>query len=395
MRHITNFFSIRSENRLKIDLILLGTGFILLMIGMVMVSSASIAIADDQHGDPFFFLKKQFLAALIGCCAAFIGMFIPIRTWKNLSLPLLLLGITLLIVVFLPDIGRTVNRSTRWISVAGINFQVSEPARLCLLIYVAGYLVRRNRQLRESISGFIPPIIILCIACGLLLFEPDYGASVVLLLSIMPMLFSAGARIRDFSIFVAFSMIGMTVIAFLTPERIERLYTFLEPWEYSQQGGFQLTQSLIAFGRGDWFGVGLGNGVQKLFYLPEVHTDFIFAVFVEELGLFGALVMILLFTILVVRIFQIALKAARLERLFEAYLSIGIGSWLAIQTCINIGVNIGALPTKGLTLPLVSYGRSSLIITIIAIGMILRISHEISGQNLNQKRASLKKTEVS
>jgi cell division protein FtsW len=211
----------------------------------------------------------------------------------------------------------------------------------------------------------------------------------------MPMLFSAGARIRDFTIFVAISMIGMTVIAFLTPERIERLYTFLEPWEYSQQGGFQLTQSLIAFGRGDWFGVGLGNGVQKLFYLPEVHTDFIFAVLVEELGLFGALVMILLFTILVVRIFQIALKAARLERLFEAYLSIGIGSWLAIQTCINIGVNIGALPTKGLTLPLVSYGRSSLIITIIAIGMILRISHEISGQNLNQKRASLKKTEVS
>jgi len=395
MRQITNFFSIRSENRLKIDLILLGAGFILLMIGMVMVSSASIAIADDQHGDPFFFLKKQFLAALIGCCAAFIGMVIPIRTWKNLSLPLLLLGITLLIIVFIPDIGRTVNGSTRWISVAGINFQVSEPARLCLLIYVAGYLVRRNRQLRESISGFIPPIIILCITCGLLLFEPDYGASVVLLLSIMPMLFSAGARIRDFAIFVAISMIGMTVIAFLTPERIERLYTFLEPWEYSQQGGFQLTQSLIAFGRGDWFGVGLGNGVQKLFYLPEVHTDFIFAVLVEELGLFGALVMILLFTILVVRIFQIALKAARLERLFEAYLSIGIGSWLAIQTCINIGVNIGALPTKGLTLPLVSYGRSSLIITIIAIGMILRISHEISGQNLNQKRASLKKTEVS
>ena len=395
MRQITNFFSIRSENRLKIDLILLGAGFILLMIGMVMVSSASIAIADDQHGDPFFFLKKQFLAALIGCCAAFIGMFIPIRTWKNLSLPLLLLGITLLIIVFIPDIGRTVNGSTRWISVAGINFQVSEPARLCLLIYVAGYLVRRNRQLRESISGFIPPIIILCITCGLLLFEPDYGASVVLLLSIMPMLFSAGARIRDFTIFVAISMIGMTVIAFLTPERIERLYTFLEPWEYSQQGGFQLTQSLIAFGRGDWFGVGLGNGVQKLFYLPEVHTDFIFAVLVEELGLFGALVMILLFTILVIRIFQIALKAARLERLFEAYLSIGIGSWLAIQTCINIGVNIGALPTKGLTLPLISYGRSSLIITIIAIGMILRISHEISGQNLNQKRASLKKTEVS
>ena len=395
MRQITNFFSIRSENRLKIDLILLSTGFILLMIGMVMVSSASIAIADDQHGDPFFFLKKQFLAALIGCCAAFIGMFIPIRTWKNLSLPLLLLGITLLIIIFIPDIGRTVNGSTRWISVAGINFQVSEPARLCLLIYVAGYLVRRNRQLRESISGFIPPIIILCITCGLLLFEPDYGASVVLLLSIMSMLFSAGARIRDFTIFVAISMIGMTVIAFLTPERIERLYTFLEPWEYSQQGGFQLTQSLIAFGRGDWFGVGLGNGVQKLFYLPEVHTDFIFAVLVEELGLFGALVMILLFTILVIRIFQIALKAARLERLFEAYLSIGIGSWLAIQTCINIGVNIGALPTKGLTLPLVSYGRSSLIITIIAIGMILRISHEISGQNLNQKRASLKKTEVS
>ena len=395
MSQITNFFSIRSENRLKIDLILLGAGFILLMIGMVMVSSASIAIADDQHGDPFFFLKKQFLAALIGCCAAFIGMVIPIRTWKNLSLPLLLLGITLLIIVFIPDIGRTVNGSTRWISVAGINFQVSEPARLCLLIYVAGYLVRRNRQLRESISGFIPPIIILCITCGLLLFEPDYGASVVLLLSIMPMLFSAGARIRDFAIFAAISMIGMTVIAFLTPERIERLYTFLEPWEYSQQGGFQLTQSLIAFGRGDWFGVGLGNGVQKLFYLPEVHTDFIFAVLVEELGLFGALVMILLFTILVIRIFQIALKAARLERLFEAYLSIGIGSWLAIQTCINIGVNIGALPTKGLTLPLISYGRSSLIITIIAIGMILRISHEISGQNLNKKRASLKKTEVS
>jgi cell division protein FtsW len=297
--------------------------------------------------------------------------------WRSLGPVLLLLGIALLAVVLLPGVGYTVNGSTRWLRIGIINLQVSEPARLCLLLYVAGYLVRQNKCLRERFTGFLRPMLVLSLACGLLLAEPDFGAAIVLLATVLAMLFVAGARWRDFFLFFAAAFAAMGALALTSTYRLKRLTGFLDPWSDPFDSGFQLTQSLIAIGRGEWFGVGLGGGVQKLFYLPEAHTDFVFAVFAEEFGLLGALVLIGLFVALLWRVFRLAMRAAEAERHFEAYLAVGIGTWFGLQTFINIGVNMGLLPTKGLTLPLISYGRSSLIVMMIAIGLLLRIHHEL------------------
>ncbi|HSM29384.1 MAG TPA: putative peptidoglycan glycosyltransferase FtsW, partial [Woeseiaceae bacterium] len=258
-----------------------------------------------------------------------------------------------------------------------LNLQVSEPARLCFIIYLAGYLVRHNKDLRERFSGFLKPMIVLSIACAALLAEPDFGAAIVLLATALTMLFVAGARIRDFLIFFAVGTVAMACLAVTSPYRMQRLTGFLDPWSDPYNSGFQLTQSLIAIGRGEWVGVGLGNSVQKLFYLPEAHTDFVFAVFAEEFGLAGSSVLIGLFAALLWRIFRLGIRAIESDRSFEACLAIGIGTWLGLQAFINLGVNMGILPTKGLTLPLISYGRSSLIVTMMALGMLLRIHHEL------------------
>ena len=300
------------------------------------------------------------------------------RLWSNVGPLMLLLGLALLLVVLVPGIGHTVNGSTRWLRIGAINLQVSEPVRLCLMIYLAGYLVRHNKSLREQFTGFLRPMMILSLACGLLLAEPDFGAAIVLLATALAMLFVAGARFRDFFIFFSAAVIGMVVLAITSPYRLERLTGFLDPWSDPFNSGFQLTQSLIAIGSGEWLGVGLGNGVQKLFYLPEAHTDFVFAVFAEEFGLLGTLVLIALFLALLWRIFMLGIRAANVERFFEAYLAIGIGAWLGLQAFINVGVNMGLLPTKGLTLPLISYGRSSLIVAMVSIGLLLRIHHELA-----------------
>jgi cell division protein FtsW len=273
-----------------------------------------------------------------------------------------------------------------------MNVQVSEPARLCLLIFVAGHLVRRSKSVREEFLGFLRPMLLLSLACGLLLAEPDFGAAIVLLATALAMLFVAGARLRDFCLFFGVAMISMTALAVTSPYRLQRLTGFLDPWSDPFDSGFQLTQSLIAIGRGQWFGVGLGESVQKLFYLPEAHTDFVFAVFAEESGLLGSFALIALFAVLVWRTFQLGMRAARVERLFEAYLSIGIGTWLGLQAFINIGVNMGLLPTKGLTLPLISYGRSSLIVAMISIGLLLRIYHELATDARPANRKSKKRS---
>jgi cell division protein FtsW len=238
-------------------------------------------------------------------------------------------------------------------------------------------LVRQNKCLREQFTGFLHPMLVLTLACGMLLAEPDFGAAVVLLATAMAMLLVAGARFRDFLIFFGVAVAAMAALAMSSPYRLKRLLGFLDPWSDPYDSGFQLTQSLIAIGRGEWFGVGLGNSVQKLFYLPETHTDFVFAVFAEEFGFFGALVLISLFLALLWRVFMLGIRAAKVERLFEAYVAIGIGTWLGLQAFINVGVNMGLLPTKGLPLPLISYGRSSLIITMVSIGLLLRIHHEL------------------
>jgi cell division protein FtsW len=370
-------FPARLKVALRFDPVLLSIVLLLMFGGFVILASASISISDNLVDEPFYYVERQLLAAIIGGIAAGVCLYVPMQFWRSIGPLMLLAGLALLFLVLLPGVGYEVNGSRRWIRFGLLNLQVSEPARLCLIVYLAGYLVRRNKELRETFVGFLKPMLVLSIACAALLAEPDFGAAIVLLTTALTMLWVAGARIRDFLLFFSSAVVGMAVLAITSPYRMKRLTAFLDPWADPFDSGFQLTQSLIAIGRGEWFGVGLGNSVQKLFYLPEAHTDFVFAVFAEEFGLLGSLVLIALFVALLWRVFQLAIRASEADRGFEAYLAIGIGTWLGLQAFINLGVNMGILPTKGLTLPLISYGRSSLIVTMMAVGMLMRIHHEL------------------
>ena len=385
-------FPARLRTELQLDPVLLSLVLALLLGGFVILASASISISENAADNPFFYLQRQLLAAVIGGIGAATCLFIPMQVWRNLGPLMLLLGLALLVVVLVPGIGYEVNGARRWVRVGIMNLQVSEPARLCLLMYLAGYLVRRSKSLREEFMGFLRPMIVLTVACVLLLKEPDFGAAIVLLATALAMLFVAGARIRDFVVFFSAAVGAMVTLAITSPYRLKRLTGFLDPWSDPYDSGFQLTQSLIAIGRGEWFGVGLGASVQKLFYLPEAHTDFVFAVLAEELGLFGVFTVMALYVVVVWRAFLIATTAEQAERFFEAYLAIGLGAWFGLQAFINIGVNMGLLPTKGLTLPLVSYGRSSLIVTMVCIGLLLRIHHElvVDAKPVNRKRGRKK-----
>ncbi len=392
-RTATMPFPVRPGRELKIDTVLLSLFLALLFGGFVILASASISVSDNAVGNPFHYLQRQILAAAIGAAAGFCCLFVPMNVWRSLGPVALLTGIVLLALVLVPGLGHTVNGSTRWLRIGFMNLQVSEPARLCFIVYLAGYLVRRNKSLREEFTGFLRPMIVLAIGCTLLLAEPDFGATVVLLATALVMMFVAGARIRDFLLFMLLAVIGMGVLAITSSYRMQRLTGFLDPWADPFNTGFQLTQSLIAIGRGQWSGVGLGESVQKLFYLPEAHTDFVFAVYAEEFGLVGSALLIVVFLSLIWRIFRLALRASEAERIFEAYVAVGIGTWLGIQAFINIGVNMGLLPTKGLTLPLISYGRSSLIVTMICLCLLLRIHHELAvdAKPARRKRRNRKK----
>jgi cell division protein FtsW len=387
-RSATMPFPARLKSELQLDPVLTTIVLALLLGGLVILASASITIADNAVGEPFFYVERQALAAAIGIAACGVCLYIPMRVWRSLGPLMLLAGLALLLVVLIPGIGYEVNGSRRWIRFGIMNLQVSEPARLCLLIYLAGYVVRQEKALRESFSGFLRPMLVLSVGCALLLAEPDFGAATVLLATALIILFVAGARMRDFIVFFTLALVSTLTLVLTTPYRMKRLTGFLDPWADPYDSGFQLTQSLIAIGRGEWLGVGLGESVQKLFYLPEAHTDFVFAVYAEEFGLLGSLALIALFAALLWRVFKLARRAADSERFFEAYLAIGLGAWLGLQAFINIGVNMGLLPTKGLTLPLISYGRSSLIVAIVALGLIMRIHHElvVDARPVNRRR---------
>jgi cell division protein FtsW len=386
-------FPARLKTELKLDPVLLTLVLVLLLGGFVILASASITISDNATGNPFFYVERQLVAAAIGVAAGAFCLFVPMSVWQSLGFLMLLVGLALLCVVLIPGIGYEVNGATRWVRFGIMNLQVSEPARLCLIIYLAGYVVRQQKALREQFVGFLRPMLVLTVSCALLLAEPDFGAAIVLMATALVILFVAGARIRDFVLFFSAAVMAIVALTLTSPYRLNRLTGFLDPWADPYNSGFQLTQSLIAIGRGEWFGVGLGDGVQKLFYLPEAHTDFVFAVFAEEFGLLGSVVLIAVFLALLWRVFKLAMRAADAERFFEAYLAIGLGTWLGLQAFINVGVNMGLLPTKGLTLPLISYGRSSLIIAMIAIGLLLRIHHElvVDAKPVNRKRKRRKK----
>jgi cell division protein FtsW len=348
----------------------------IVLLGLIMVTSASVSIAGQESGQPFFYLERQLLLTLIGAGCAALVFSVPTESLERASLPLLLIAIGLLMVVLVPGLGHSVNGSRRWLRLAGANFQVSELARVLVLIWVASYAVRREEQLRETFAGLAKPLGLLVFIAALLLIEPDFGAATVLFATGFGLLFLAGARLRYVMAMTAIALAGFGVLAVSSSYRMRRLTAFLDPWADPFNSGFQLTQSLIAIGRGQWFGVGLGDSVQKLFYLPEAHTDFLFAVLAEELGLMGVLLTLALFLGLVWRSFYIARLAANAGLKFPAYLAAGFGLWIGIQAFINIGVNMGVLPTKGLTLPLMSYGRSSLIVALAWVGLLLRVYHE-------------------
>ncbi|MFP6827641.1 MAG: putative lipid II flippase FtsW [Gammaproteobacteria bacterium] len=349
----------------------------LMVLGTVMVSSASISLADRDMGEPLYFLVRQLGALAIGCIAAVIVMLIPTEFWFRMNWLLLLGAIVLLVSVFVPGLGHTVNGSTRWLDLGPIMLQPSEPARICLTLYLASYVVRHQQDMGASLLGFLKPMLVVALACWLLLRQPDFGAAVVLTATSFGILFIGGARLRDFALCLVVAAGGLAALAMTSPYRLQRLLAFLDPWADPYASGFQLTQSLIAVGRGDWFGVGLGGSVQKLFYLPEAHTDFVFAVLAEELGFVGVTVTVLLFSVIVYRAITLGPKAAALGMPFHGLVSTGLALTIGLQAFINMGVNIGLLPTKGLTLPLISYGRTSAVITLITLGLLMRIQHEV------------------
>jgi len=359
--------------------------------GLVMLTSASISLAESNAGQPLYYLKQQLLAVVAGLIAGAVMLKIPTEFWEQAGVTLVVLALVLLLVVLIPGVGRTVNGATRWVSMAGINVQVSEPARLLMLMWVAGYAVRRQDELRATFAGFAKPMAVVALTGFLLLLQPDFGATAVLLAITLGILFVAGGRLIYFAISCLMVAAAMGALAVFSPYRLKRITGFMDPWADPYDSGFQLIQSLIAIGSGDIFGLGLGNSVQKLFYLPEAHTDFVFAVIAEELGLVGSLVVIGLFALLVWRIVVIARQSAALNRYYQAYLAFGIAIWLGVQSLVNIGVNMGVFPTKGLTLPLVSYGRSSLIITMVAIALLIRIDME-NQQLIFGKRKSVRRS---
>ncbi|HEU4485368.1 MAG TPA: putative lipid II flippase FtsW [Povalibacter sp.] len=354
----------------------------IVLLGLVMVTSASISIADKQLHEPFHYLERQAVGVVLGLIAAVVMMFIPTAVWERMAMPLLLLAFLFLIVVLIPGLGHEVNGSRRWLRAGFMNFQASELARVLLLTYLSSYVVRKQQELKDELRGFLKPLGILMAAAALLLLEPDFGAATVLMATGLGVLFLAGVKLRHFIALVTLAAGGMAILALTSAYRLKRLTAFMDPFADPFDSGFQLTQSLIAIGRGELFGVGLGASVQKLFYLPEAHTDFVFAILAEELGLIGVIATLSMYVVLVWRALRISRVAADAGLAFQAYCAAGFGIWLGLQTFINIGVNLGLLPTKGLTLPLMSFGGSSILVTLGWLGLIMRINHEaqVSGR---------------
>ncbi len=365
-----------TPRRLVLDPWLIGTVAALLLVGLVMVASASIGVSEKDMGAPFYYFQRQLMFVAMGLVGATVAVAIPTAVWDRYSMVLLGLAFFLLLAVLVPGIGHEVNGSRRWLRLGIMNFQASELARVLLLTYVASYSVRRVEELRSDFKGFLRPVGVLGVAAVLLLAEPDFGAATVLMTTGLALLFLAGARIRHLLVPIVIGIAGMAVLAVTSSYRLRRLTAFRDPWQDPFDSGFQLTQSLIAIGRGEWFGVGLGSSVQKLFYLPEAHTDFVFAVLAEEFGFLGVVVVIALFGLLVGRALVIARAAARAGLAFQSLVAAAIGVWLGLQVFVNIGVNMGLLPTKGLTLPLLSYGGSSMLVTLGWLGVLLRVHHE-------------------
>lgn len=360
------------------DQSLIWAAILLLSLGLVMVYSASISIAEAErsNGYPAYFLVRHAAYLTVGLLGGLVAFQVPMRLWQKYSFHLFLLGVCLLALVLIPGISHEVNGSRRWISLMVVNLQPSEFMKLFMVIYVANYTVRKAAYLGSFRKGFLPILIATLIVGALLLLEPDFGSFVVIAAVMMAMLFLGGMDLKLFSGLIGFLIIGLLALIWIEPYRMQRFFGFLDPWDDPYGKGYQLSHALIAFGRGEWLGVGLGGSVEKLFYLPEAHTDFLLAVIAEELGFVGVFTVLMLFGWMVTRAFIIGRQAAIRERHFPALVAQGIGVWLGVQTFINMGVNMGVLPPKGLTLPLMSFGGSSMVASCLTLAVLLRADWE-------------------
>lgn len=355
----------------RVLMLLLGA---LLSVGIIMVASSSLAHAEETSGNAFSIVIRHFVYLALALGAAVLVLSRPSADWQKVAPHLLVTVLVMLVLVLI--LGREINGAKRWLGVGLFTVQVSELAKMFVIIYLADYLQRRNELVRTQFEGFARPLVIIFLTTILLLLEPDYGATVVITVTCFAMLFIAGARLWQFALMGAGAVIALAVVALSASYRLERLKTFLNPWDDPFGKGYQLTQSLIAFGRGETWGQGLGNSLQKMAYLPEAHTDFVFAVLAEEFGLAGVIIVLAVFAMLIARILTIAVKALRAGMAFQAYAVTGVAVWIALQTLINVGVASGALPTKGLTLPFISYGGNALIMTMVAMAFVMRVDHE-------------------
>lgn len=376
-RLVDSAMRLKPSNHSISDHVLLGAILGLALFGAAMIASASMALADETFGRPFHYVNRQLIFLALG---AVVGVFLyrlPLAVWEKYGPHMIILALVALALVLIPGIGKEVNGSRRWIDLGVITVQVSEAVKLLIIVYLAGYLVRRGHLVQNTFGGFIRPLVLMGVVSALLLLEPDFGASVVIVGTALLMLFVAGVRFSQFVALVAVvGTIGVLLIV-LSPYRMRRFASFLDPFSDPFNTGFQLTQSLIAIGSGGINGVGFGSSVQKLHYLPEAHTDFLFAVLGEELGLVGVLFLIAIYAFIVFRCFRLSSKADQVGLRFGSHVALGIGIWIGLQSFINVGVNMGILPTKGITLPLMSYGGSSALVFAATFALLLRVEWEV------------------
>jgi len=370
------------ENSFHLDYFLLFICISLLIMGFIVVTSSSLHLGEKMVGDSLYYPVKQLIHIALGLTVAVAVTYIPLRLWEQAGAWLFIVGLALLVIVLIPGIGIKVKGSIRWMAIGGLRVQVSEIVKFISVIYMAGYVTRHQEHVQQSTYGLVKPLLLFSIACFLLLLEPDFGSAVVILVIAMGVMYLSGARLWQFLILIAIVSVLAMLLVYFSPYRWARVTGFIDPWADAQNTGFQLVQALISFGRGEIFGVGLGSGIQKLFYLPEAHTDFLFSVLAEELGLVGVLSIIVLFSLLLWHSFALAIKAEQVGETFAAFIAYGLGIWFGFQAFVNMGVNMGILPTKGLTLPLMSYGGGSMIVMCAAMALLFRVYSEVKEKEI-------------
>ena len=370
------------------DPLLIGPALALISVGLVAIASASIEYGDWHFSNPWHHSIRHGIYLAIATVTALIVYRVPLEVWQRTSGAWLLLAFVLLLLVLVPGIGRNVNGSQRWLPIGPLTFQPSEIAKFALVLYVSGFLVRHNELVRTHWQGLAKPVLVLALVAFLLLLEPDFGATVICAGTIFGMLFLAGARLHYVVMLITVAVGALALMVFSAPYRLARLTAYTDPWQDPYGSGFQLIQSLIAFGRGEWIGVGLGNSIQKLFYLPEAHTDFVFSIWAEEMGLVGSVSLILLYCLLVGRILQVGWRSEQQGQPFAGYVCYGVALIFSGQAFVNMGVSSGLLPTKGLTLPFISYGGSSLIVSFVMLAVVLRVEQVLRVASAGKRASS-------